>query len=237
MTGEAIRALEGAEAVIGYRGYLEFLTDLLPEKKIYSFEIGEEIARAERAVTLAREGHPVAIVSSGDAGIFGMASLVLEAVCRQDDLIEVVVLPGITAIVAAASLLGAPLSQDFSVISLSDLITPWERIERRLIAAASADFVVVLMNPKSQKRTMPFQQAHEILLRFKNEKTPVGVVQNAYRSNQKVTITTLKEMDRVEIDMFTTVIIGNNDTTQIKSWLITPRGSVRAWSTTNRHGS
>jgi precorrin-3B C17-methyltransferase len=166
------------------------------------------------------------VISSGDAGIYGMASLVLEMLegDAPADGPEVVVIPGISAVNACAALLGAPLAHDFAVISLSDLLTPWELIERRLLAAAGADFVVALLNPKSGRRAWQFPRARDLLLRHLPQQTPAGLVRNAYRPGQSVEVTTLGRMTDSPVDMLTTVIVGNSRTRLLGHRLVTPRG-------------
>ena len=164
------------------------------------------------------------MVSSGDAGVYGMASPVLELMAEKKLDIDFEVVPGVTSALAASALLGAPLGHDFAVISLSDLLTPWEVIEKRLHAAGAGDFVIALYNPKSMKRVRQIALAREILLKYRDAETPVGIVADACRNGEKVEIATLKEMLHKEIDMLTTVIIGNSHSYIYKKWIITPRG-------------
>jgi precorrin-3B C17-methyltransferase len=225
MTGQAVEALANAEIVVGYSGYLTALRDLTRGKEVIALPLGEEVERARVAVSRAREGNRVCIVSSGDAGIYGMASVVLEALGPlNEDEPEVAVIPGVSAVNAAAALLGAPLAHDFAVISLSDLLTPWEVIEKRLSAAAEADFVLALLNPQSRKRSWQLPRARALLLEHRRPETPVGIVRNAYRPEQAVEVTTLGEMMGVGVDMFTTVIVGNGSTRRFREWMVTPRG-------------
>jgi precorrin-3B C17-methyltransferase len=185
------------------------------------------MARAHLAVERARQGEAVCVISSGDAGIYGMASLVLEVAAQSAPstlLPEVVVVPGVSAITACAALLGAPLGHDFAVISLSDLLTPWEVIEKRLLAAAAADFVTVLLNPKSARRQWQYGRAQALLAQHRASETPVGVVRNAYRPKQSVQLTTLSAMLEAQVDMLTTVIVGNSQTRGWQSCMVTPRG-------------
>jgi precorrin-3B C17-methyltransferase len=226
MTAQAAEAVRGADVVVGYAGYFEWIADLVAGKECIALPLGEETERATVAVGRAREGRRVCIVSSGDAGIYGMASLVLEMLEREpaDRTQEVAIVPGISAVNACAALLGAPLGHDFAVISLSDLLTPWEVIERRLRAAAEADFVLALLNPQSQRRTWQLPRAREILLGQRSPETPVGYVRNAYRPGQSIWVGTLKAMAEQPADMFTTVIIGNSQTRMFRGRLVTPRG-------------
>ncbi|MBC7130511.1 precorrin-3B C(17)-methyltransferase, partial [Candidatus Bathyarchaeota archaeon] len=166
----------------------------------------------------------VAVISSGDAGVYGMAGPVLEVAGKENVQIPVEVVPGVTAATAAASKLGAPIMGDFAVISLSDILTPWDNIERRLRAAVEADFVIVLYNPKSRSRHKPLEKAHKILLEGRAADTPVGIVQRAGRQGEQVTITTLENMLNHPIDMATTIIVGNSKTKIIDGKIVTSRG-------------
>ncbi len=229
MSPMAVDVLERCEVVIGYSGYIDQIKDITEGKEIISMDLGEEMQRAARAVELALAGKSVAVVSSGDAGIYGMAAPVFQQLASsnwngQDPIVEVV--PGVSALQSSASLLGSPLMQDFCAISLSDLMTPWEVIRKRLAAASQGDFVVVLYNPRSRKRQRHIEEARELLLTSRGEHTPVGLVRNAYRGDQMVSLTTLGELkDRFEdVDMFTTVVIGNSTTYVAGNKMITPRG-------------
>jgi precorrin-3B C17-methyltransferase len=175
------------------------------------------------ALDHARRGRHVCVVSSGDAGVYGMASIVLELLGNEPDL-DVSVVPGVSAITACAALLGAPLGHDFAVISLSDLLTPWERIEKRIEAAAMADFVLAILNPQSKRRDWQLPRAREILLTHRSPETPVGTVRNAYRPEQHVRVGTLGALLELPVDMFTTLIIGNSQTRAFHGRLVTPRG-------------
>lgn len=226
MTAQATEAIARAEVIIGYRGYFGGIRELLAGKTCLEMGLGEEVQRAQLAVQQAQQGRGVCVISSGDAGIYGMASAVFEAIEQADgsSRLEVVVVPGVSAISAAAALLGAPLGHDFAVISLSDLLTPWTAIEQRLEAASRADFVLALLNPKSQRRDWQLARARDIILQHRAPGTPVGVVRNAFRAEQAVTLTTLEQMLTVPVDMFTTVIIGNSQTRRCGPWMLTPRG-------------
>jgi len=186
--------------------------------------MGQEIERAKIAVMKALENKRVAVISSGDPGIYGMAGLVLEAAEREKAKIQIEIVPGVTAASAAAAKLGAPLMGDFSVISLSDILITWNLIEKRLRAAAEADFVIVLYNPQSRGRRGPLAKAHEILLEYRSPNTPVGIVRKAGREGEETIITTLKEMLDYEVDMVTTIIIGNSTTNVINQRIVTSRG-------------
>ncbi len=231
----AIQAIQLSELVIGYRVYLEQIQDLLDNKEIHTSELTHEVERATLAVQSARAGRKVCIVSSGDAGIYGMAGLALDILSQQSTKMDnasselvsepdIEVIPGISALNAAAALLGAPLMHDFAAISLSDLLTPWTTIAHRLSAVADADFVVVLYNPTSRKRHWQLAEARRLLLAQRAATTPVGLVRNAYRDGQKVQLTTLEHLLEHDVDMFTTVIIGNSCTRVRQGRMITPRG-------------
>ncbi|MGI0485570.1 precorrin-3B C(17)-methyltransferase [Pantanalinema rosaneae CENA516] len=228
ITPAAQTAITQADVVIGYSLYIDLIRSLFrPGQIVEALPITQERQRAERAIALAQWGLTVAVVSSGDCGIYGMAGLVLEQLRAQDwdgQTPEVQVFPGITALQAAASRVGAPLMHDFCAISLSDLLTPWNVIEKRLQAAAQADFVVALYNPKSQTRTEQIAIAQRIFLQHRDPQTPVALVRSAYRATEQITLTTLGELLNQPIDMLTTVLIGNQSTRRHADWLITPRG-------------
>ncbi|HBG06160.1 MAG: cobalamin biosynthesis protein CobQ [Geobacteraceae bacterium GWC2_58_44] len=232
MTFEAREAIEKADVVVGYRTYLEFIEPLLTEKEVVSSGMMREVERCSEALAIAASGKRVALVSSGDAGIYGMAGLALELAEVPGDgsaslyrNVEIIVVPGVSAVQAAASVLGAPLMHDFAVISLSDLMTPLDTIRRRLRAAASADFVVALYNPRSKGRVTQIEEAAAILIAARGPRVPVGIVRNACRDGEERIITTLGEMLSHPIDMFSIVIVGNAATRLSSDGrMITPRG-------------
>jgi len=228
MTPAAQTAICQADVVIGYGLYIDLLQPLLrPGQIVERWAITQERQRAERAITLAQWGLTVAVVSSGDAGIYGMAGLVLEELQAQDwdgKTPQVQVFPGITALQAAASRVGTPLMHDFCAISLSTLLTPWAVIEKRLVAAAQADFVTALYNPRSQTRLEQLVKAQEIFLQYRQPDTPVAIVRSAYRSDEQTTLTTLAQLQQADVDMLTTVLIGNQSTRVYADWMVTPRG-------------
>jgi len=238
LTPRARQALESAEVVVGYRAYLDLLRPWLRGVEHQASELGEEVARAREAIDLARAGRRVALVSSGDAGIYGMAGPAFEVLAergwREGDPPPVEVEPGVSAAQAAAALLGAPLMSDFAAISLSDLLTPWETIERRLEAAGMGDFVVALYNPRSARRQQRLARAREILLRWRPASTPVGVVRNAARAGQSVLLTDLGGLSDTPVDMLTIVIVGNSATFRVGNRLATRRGYRLAPSATAR---
>ena len=217
--------------MVGYRLYLDLLGDMLRGKRRHAKGLGAETDRARLALDLAAAGRDVALVSSGDAGIYGLASLVFELVDRAERpewrRLRISVAPGVSALQAAAARVGAPLGHDFAVISLSDLLTPWAQIERRLAAAARGDFVLALYNPRSQRRTRQLEAARRILLRHRRSDTPVVLARNLGRAGEQVTIDTLAGFDARGVDMLTLVLIGSRSTRLIPGdppRLYTPRG-------------
>lgn len=225
----AVAALEDASVVVGFRGYMEQIASATDGKEIVAMELGQELERAARAVDLAYSGCSVAVVSSGDAGVYGMAGPVFRVLTDRKwdgESPRVVTIPGVSALQSAASLLGSPLMQDFCAISLSNLLTPWETIERRLEAAAQGDFVVALYNPRSRRRDWQLLEARRILLEHRADDTPVGLVREAYRAEQQVGLTDLAGLAARadEVDMFTTVIIGNSTSYVLNGKMVTPRG-------------
>ena len=225
----AAAALQEADVVVGFRGYMEQIDSLVVGKELVSMELGFELERAAKAVDLAYAGSTVAVVSSGDAGVYGMAGPVFRVLTDRGwdgEEPAVITIPGISALQSAASLLGSPLMQDFCAISLSDLLTPWEAIKRRLEAAAAGDFVVALYNPRSRRRDWQLLEARRILLEHRSEDTPVGLVREAYREGQSVLLIDLGKLenDASKVDMFTTVIIGNSTSYIQGGKLVTPRG-------------
>ena len=228
MSFRARAAIAEADVVIGYSTYIKLVQDLLDGKEVIRKGMTEELDRCTEAYEHARRGKTVALISSGDIGVYGMAGptyeVLLQSGWRPGSGIEVEVIPGATALSACAALVGAPLTHDFCSISLSDLLTPWPAIARRLEAAASADFVVALYNPKSGRRTGQIVEAQRILLRYRSPDTPVAVVKSAYRRKQSIQLTCLAQMADCEIGMLTTVLIGNSSTFVQDGLMITPRG-------------
>lgn len=226
ITPKAEAAIRNADVVVGYTFYLELIDFLLQGKETVSTGMTREVDRCMKAVELALTGKRVAVVSTGDPGVYGMAGLVLELLEKEDPKgkVEVEIVPGISAAGAAASLLGAPLMSDYAVISLSDLLTPWATIERRLKAAAEGDFVVTLYNPRSKKRKDHLERALAILGSRLPSETPVGIVRNALRDDQRVTISTIARAATEEIDMMCVVVVGNSATRIINGKMVTPRG-------------
>jgi cobalt-factor III methyltransferase len=234
ITERARKAIQESDIVIGYKTYVELIEGLLTGQEIISTGMTEEVSRAQEAVKQAERGKKVAVISSGDAGVYGMAGLIYEVLIekgwRKETGVEVEVIPGISAINSCASLLGAPIMHDACTISLSDHLTPWTLIEKRIEAAAQADFVIALYNPKSGRRTRQIVETQRILLKYRSPETPVGLVKSAYRDRQNVVLTNLKEMLDHEIGMLTTVIIGNSSTFFYDDLMITPRGYQRKYT-------
>ena len=228
LTYHAREAIKQSRIIIGYKVYIELISEIITGKEVVATGMMEEVKRAGLALDLVRNGKIVALVSSGDAGIYGMAGLVWELMrergWKTGTELDLEIVPGVSALNASASLLGAPLSQDFAAISLSDLLIPWETIEKRLKASARADMVIVLYNPKSQQRTRQIEKAQQILLTRRSPRTPVGIVTNAYRKGQRVIITDLAHFLEQDIDMLTTIIIGNSQTFVYIDKMVTPRG-------------
>ena len=228
MSYRARSAIAEADVVIGYSTYIKLVQELLDGKQVIKKGMTEEIDRCTEAYEHARQGRVVALISSGDIGVYGMAGptyeVLLQSGWRPGSGIEVEVIPGATALSACAALVGAPLTHDFCSISLSDLLTPWPVIARRLEAAAYADFVVALYNPKSGRRTQQIVEAQRILLQHRSPDTPVAVVKSAYRKKQSIQMTRLAQMADCEIGMLTTVLIGNSSTFVQEGLMITPRG-------------
>lgn len=222
--------------MVGYTTYVDLIKPLTEGKTVISTAMTKEVDRVEQAIDLACQGQSVAVVSSGDAGIYAMAGLVLE-MCRARGVrlapsggrdgkksLNVEVIPGIPALCAGAALLGAPLTHDFAAISLSDLLTPWDLIARRLEAAAAADFVIVIYNPKSKRRSGNLEKAQQIILCHRDPDTPVGIVTSAMRPQQRVGLVALKDLHTADVDMQTTVFVGNSASFVYDERLVTPRG-------------
>ena len=222
MTAAAIRAIEEAELLCGYSVYLDLIRDRWPEKETYTSPMTEELARCRYAVEQALAGRTVAMLCSGDAGIYGMAGPVLDLAAGKE--LEIEVIPGITAAVSGAALLGAPLMNDFCVLSLSDYLTPWSQIEKRLRCAAAGDFTVVLYNPRSRRRPDHLRKACEILLEHRASNTVCGWVRNVGRDGQQAQLLALEELKDADLDMFCTAFIGSSDTRIVGGRMLCPRG-------------
>ena len=223
MTFEARNVLEKADVIVGYTVYAELVKKLFPEKEYFVSAMKQEAERCRKAVEMAADGRNVAVVCSGDAGVYGMAGLMYEVGVNYPET-ELEIIPGVTAATGGAAVLGAPLIHDFCLISLSDLLTPWEKIEARLLAAAQADFVVCLYNPSSKKRHDYLQKACDLMMKYKSPDTICGTVSNIAREGEEAHVMTLKELRDTQVDMFTTVFIGNSQTKEISNKMVTPRG-------------
>lgn len=223
LTLAAKRCLETATDIVGYRTYLNLVQKLGFKGQLHPFAMKQEKERALKALSLAEQGRKVALVSSGDAGIYGMTGLALQLAAKKQKQIKITVLPGVTAAIAVAAQLGAPLANDFAVISLSDILTPWEKIKQRITAAAQADFVIAFYNPMSSQRKWQFKEAINIIKQYRGGQTPVGLGKKS-KVGQEVNILTLQEAGELKLDMNTLVIVGNSDTKRYGNWLITGRG-------------
>jgi precorrin-3B C17-methyltransferase len=221
----AQKAIEEAQVIIGYHYYFQFIEQFIsPNAECIGRELSQEEERAEIAIEKAREGRQVVVIGSGDAGIYAMASIVYEKIAQAEEDIEVETVPGISAFVAAGSRLGAVLGHDFCCISLSDLMTSWKTIQKRIEAAAWGDFVTSIYNPKSKKRYWQLHKLKSIFLEHRKAATPVAICKQLGRAEEQITLTTLEELDPEQVDMFSLVVIGNSQTFRHKKHLITPRG-------------
>lgn len=223
MTYQASTALEKSEVIIGYTVYTGLIRERFPDKKYLSTPMRQEVIRCEMAMDEAMKGRTVAMVCSGDAGIYGMAGLLYEMGQGYPE-VELEVVPGITAANGGAAVLGAPLMHDFAVISLSDLLTPWEKIEKRLRMAAAGDFVICLYNPSSKKRADYLKRACTIIQEEIGEERVCGIVSQIGRDGEHAEVMTLSELADRQVDMFTTVFVGNSQTKEIDGRMVTPRG-------------
>lgn len=233
-TPAALKAIADAQLVVGYTTYIKLVRHLLEGKEIVKTGMTEEIGRARAAIERARDGATVALISSGDAGVYGMAGLVFQVLkemgWKRGDSPELRIIPGMTALNSCASLVGAPLVHDSCSISLSDLLTHWEVIARRLDAAASADFVIGLYNPASGRRTRQIVDAQAIIRKYREGSTPVALVKSAYRHMESVVLTDLDNFLEYEIGMLTTVIVGSSNTFMFEGYMVTPRGYTNKYT-------
>ena len=223
MTRRAQETLAACDVIAGYNVYIDLIKDDYKDKEFLSTGMRKEVERCKLAIEEALKGKTVAMVSSGDAGVYGMAGIMYQIAAEYPEL-EVEVVPGITAACSGAAVLGAPLISDFTLISLSDLLTPWEKIEKRLDLASQADFVICLYNPSSFKRHDYLQKACDIMLKNQRADVPAGIVRNIGREGEEYEIMTLAELRDAQVDMFSTVIIGNSQTEVINNKMVTPRG-------------
>ncbi len=243
MSERARQVIAHVDCVAGYTTYIDLIKDLVKDKKIISTGMMKEVDRVEQAIDKAMSGFSCALVSGGDPGIYAMAGLVFE-ICAQREIpikrpgstdpsavkgLELEVVPGIPALSAGAALAGAPLTHDFAAISLSDLLTPWEKIEKRLSGAAMADFVIVLYNPKSKKRDWQLARARDLIMEHRSGKTPVAVVTGAMRENQRIDFTRLDQIDSARVGMQTVLFIGSGSSVQYMDFMFTPRGYTKKY--------
>ena len=234
VTPAVIEAVREADAIVGYKYYFQFIEEYVKDGgECIDTGMKKERERAEQAFLLAEQGKTVVVISSGDAGLYGMAPLIYEMKMKQSSDIEIEVLPGISAFQKAASLLGAPIGHDVCLISLSDLMTPWDVIERRIKAAAVGDFVTAIYNPKSHGRYWQIYRLQELFLKYRSAETPVGYVRQAGREEQEIKVTTLEKFNPEEVDMFTVVLIGNSQSYLADGKFITPRGYYREKASDN----
>ena len=224
MTGQAIEAMTRSEVLFGYTVYLDLLREMFPEKEMVSTPMKQEIERCRLALEEAAKGKIVSMVCSGDAGVYGMAGLIYQLAENDFKDVEIEIVPGITAAISGAAVLGAALIHDFAVISLSDLLTPMEKIEKRIACAADGDFVMCIYNPSSKKRHDYLQKACDIIMKYQPEDLVCGTVKNIGREGQEAKVMTIKELRDTDVDMFTTVFIGNSNTKVINGKMVTPRG-------------
>lgn len=223
MTANAEKAVAASDLIVGYTVYTELLKEIFPDKEYFSTPMKQEIERCKAALNEAANGRNVAVVCSGDSGIYGMAALIYELSVNYPP-VEIKVIAGVTAALSGAALLGAPLTHDFAVISLSDLLTPWETIEKRLECASAGDFSVCIYNPSSKKRYDYLEKACDIMLKYKSPDTVCGIAVNIGRGGEAYKILSLRELRDTKVDMFTTVFVGNSQTKVINGRMVTPRG-------------
>lgn len=230
MTFRAKQAIEESEVIIGYDTYVSLIEDLISGKEVYRYPMTQEVDRANQAIELAQSGKVVSLVSSGDPGIYGMIGLIYEILAEKDWNRQVGIyvecIPGVSSLNSCAALIGSPLMTDFAVVSMSDLLVPWDIITKRVEAAALGDYVTVIYNPSSKKRVHQLKDTRDIFLKFRKPSTPVAIVKGAYRDSQSIVITTLDKMlDFPDmLGMITTVIVGNSSTFNFKGMMINPRG-------------
>lgn len=223
MTGKAIQAMQASDVIVGYTVYVNLVKEHFPGKEFRTTPMKKEVDRCVLAFEEAKKGRTVSMICSGDAGVYGMAGLMYEVGENYPE-VELEIIPGVTAATGGAAVLGAPLIHDFCLISLSDLLTPWEKIEDRLLGASRADFVICLYNPSSIKRHDYLQKACDLMLRYKSPETVCGIVSNIAREGEASRVMTLKELREEKVDMFTTVFVGNSQTKEIGGKMVTPRG-------------
>jgi precorrin-3B C17-methyltransferase len=230
MTFRAKQVIEESDTIVGYDTYVSLVEDLIKGKEVYRYAMTQEVERAKQCIELAQQGRIVSLVSSGDPGIYGMAGLIYETLAEAGwdpkNGLQVEIVPGVSALNSCASLVGSPLMTDFAVVSMSDLLVPWEIIVKRVEAAAQGDYVIVIYNPSSKKRIHQLQDTRKILLKYRKPTTPVAIIKGAYRDSQSVVLTDLQNMENFadKLGMISTVIIGNSSTYVFKDLMINPRG-------------
>ena len=230
MTYRAKQVIEESDTIVGYETYVNIVQDLIEGKDVYRYAMTQEVERAHQCIDLAKSGKIVSLVSSGDPGIYGMAGLIYEMLAESDwdpkNGLPVEIIPGISALNSCASIIGSPLMTDFAVLSMSDLLVPWEIIVKRVEAAAQGDFVIVIYNPSSKKRIHQLQDTVKILLKYRKPTTPVAIIKGAFRDSQTVVLTDLENLTNHsdKLGMITTVIVGNSSTYNYKDLMINPRG-------------
>ena len=230
MTYRAREAIAESDTIVGYTTYVNLVEDLIQDKDVYSYAMTQEVERARQCIDLAESGRTVSLVSSGDPGIYGMAGLIFEMLAESGwdpkTGLPVEIIPGVSALNSCSAIVGSPLMTDFAVLSMSDLLVPWDIIEKRVEAAAAGDFVIVVYNPASKRRIHQLREARSIILRYRSPKTPVAIIKGAYRNSQTVVLTTLEGLpDHADkLGMISTVIIGNSSTYTYGDLMINPRG-------------
>ena len=241
MTFRAKKAIEESNTIVGYETYVNLVQDLIEDKDVYRYAMTQEVERAKQCIDLAKSGKIVSLVSSGDPGIYGMAGLIYEILAEQDwdprGELVVEIIPGVSALNSCASIIGSPLMTDFAVLSMSDLLVPWEIITKRVESAAQGDFVIVIYNPSSKKRIHQLQDTRKILLKYREPTTPVAIIKGAYRDSQSVVLTDLEHMESFsdKLGMISTVIVGNSSTFNYKDLMINPRGYKSKYSLKTKH--
>ena len=230
MTFRAKKVIEESDTIVGYTTYVKLVQDLISGKDVYEYAMTQEVERAQQCIDLAKEGKIVSLVSSGDPGIYGMAGLIYETLAESGwdpkTGLQVEIVPGVSALNSCSAIIGSPLMTDFAVLSMSDLLVPWEIIVKRVEAAAQGDFVIVIYNPSSKKRIHQIQETRKILLKYRKPSTPVAIIKGAYRESQTVVMTDLENLEKHsdKLGMISTVIIGNSSTYNYKDLMINPRG-------------
>ncbi len=230
MTFRAKKVIEESDTIVGYTTYVKLVQDLIAGKDVYEYAMTQEVERAQQCIDLAKEGKIVSLVSSGDPGIYGMAGLIYETLAESGwdpkNGLQVEIVPGVSALNSCSAIIGSPLMTDFAVLSMSDLLVPWEIIVKRVEAAAQGDFVIVIYNPSSKKRIHQLQETRKILLKYRKPSTPVAIIKGAYRESQTVVLTDLENLEKHsdKLGMISTVIVGNSSTYNYKDLMINPRG-------------